>query len=139
MITNGQQVTNGSAPEAEDYLEAELINPPHRAKAEKVTRLAADMKMRGWVGRPILAHADGNGRPWAWTGSHRIAAAREVGIVVPVVYITGDIERRCEECCDDRDRLAVLEDAGDEVAAELMREEIRATDTMPAWCRERTV
>lgn len=109
-------------------LRANQIIPPHAVKdAAKLTALVSAMLAEGWTERAILVHDDGNG-VHAWTGSHRIAAAREAGVRVPVVYITGDIERRGDECRDDDERLAVLLDAEDEAAAALMRAEINANN-----------
>lgn len=109
-------------------LRADQIIPPHGVKdPAKFADLVAAMREGGWVGRPILVHDDGNGYH-AWTGSHRIAAAREAEVLVPVVCVTGEIERRSEECADDDDRLAVLIDAEDEEAAAIMRAEIDANN-----------
>jgi len=46
--------------------------------------LVRDMRRHGWRGRPLLVLR--RDYLYAFTGSHRIAAAREVGILVPVVY-----------------------------------------------------
>lgn len=48
-------------------------------------RLVPDMKKNGWRGRPLLVTRHKR-RLYALTGSHRIHAARECGIQVPVVY-----------------------------------------------------
>lgn len=51
-------------------------------------KLVRDMKRRGWRGRPLLATKH-QGECYAITGSHRIAAAMEAGIKVPVVWWEG--------------------------------------------------
>jgi hypothetical protein len=61
------------------------IEPPHEVRdTKKFYDLVDDMKRKGWLGRPILAVEKG-GAIYALTGSHRIAAAQEVGID-PEVY-----------------------------------------------------
>lgn len=96
----------------------------HRVNdAAKLERLVAAMQAEGWTGRPILAHQDCNGA-CAWTGVHRINAARLAGIDVPVVWITGDVERAGDDCFDDDDRMAELVAAEDADAIELMQIEL---------------
>jgi hypothetical protein len=74
------------------------------ANPEKVARIAAAMRRDGWQGRPLLIEEDLDGRLNAWTGSHRISAAREAGLVeVPCRVIT----RR--ESQDHLDRLSDTE------------------------------
>ena|GEM_PF-2642702 len=59
------------------------------ANPEKVARIAAAMRRDGWQGRPLLIEEDVDGRHSAWTGCHRISAAREAGLVeVPCRVIT---------------------------------------------------
>ena len=53
-----------------------------RLFAELVTSLGAE----GWTGRPLLAFERG-GEKVLLTGSHRYAAAREAGVLVPVLLI----------------------------------------------------
>jgi hypothetical protein len=42
--------------------------------------IAESMRMRGWVGRPLLVHARGDGTFQAWQGMHRLRAASDAGI-----------------------------------------------------------
>jgi len=59
------------------------------ANSVKVVRIAAAMRRDGWQGRPLLIEEDVEGRLHAWTGSHRISAAREAGLIeVPCRVIT---------------------------------------------------
>ena len=120
------------------------ITPVHEVRdAEKYTCLVRSMAANGWQGRPLLVVADGNGAYVAMTGSHRYVAAIDAGIgTVPCVVIPagervfvnwrGDVVEACEEyvdgirLIDDDDRLAVLRDAGLDVAAALMAEEVEA-------------
>ena len=57
--------------------------PRNRTMPDKVYALAASMKREGWKGDPLLAVEDR-----ALTGSHRLAAAPEAGLVsVPVLFL----------------------------------------------------
>ena len=68
------------------------VEPPHRANnAEKLQRLTASMEEGGWQGRPlvVLEVADGFA---AWTGSHRLQAARDAGLEeVPAVLLDNEL------------------------------------------------
>jgi len=46
----------------------------------KVAKIAASMESSGWSGRPLLVEEGSYDRLFAWTGSHRIAAAKQVGL-----------------------------------------------------------
>ena len=73
--------------EPTDYLSALRIEPPHEVTdTEKLNLLIKSMKENGWQGRPILIYDVGRGNE-ALTGSHRIQAARQAGIEVPVYKI----------------------------------------------------
>jgi ParB-like nuclease family protein len=57
------------------------IIPVHEARnTEKLAGLISSMQADGWAGRPILALRLDNGEVLALTGSHRLAAAEQVGI-----------------------------------------------------------
>lgn len=62
------------------------MNPPERLSGVnyvdegKVRRIAASMKARGWDGRPLLVEEDLHRGLTAWTGSHRIEAAKVAGL-----------------------------------------------------------
>lgn len=73
------------------------IDPLHAVRDSiKLATLVESMYRRGWVGRPLLVAVYGDGYQ-AWTGSHRIAAARVAGIErVPVKVISERIMDRIE-------------------------------------------
>jgi ParB-like chromosome segregation protein Spo0J len=73
-----------------ETIEARWISPVNDTNANKVAEIAASMKANGWIGRPIIAWNDDGSHWQAFTGSHRIMAAREVEIDVPVFEITMD-------------------------------------------------
>ena len=78
-----------------DHIEARWIQPVNEISDNgKFEFLVKDFKRNGWRGRPVIAWND-DGSHWvAFTGSHRIAAAREAEIDVPVFEIPKDaIER----------------------------------------------
>jgi hypothetical protein len=70
-----------------EYKSAMSIEPPHNARDnKKLLLLTESMKNTGWQGRPILTYDVGRGNE-ALTGSHRIKAAREANIKVPIYEI----------------------------------------------------
>ncbi len=111
------------------------INPLHDVNnPNKLASLTADMQVRGWIGRPLLVEIMGDGYQ-AWTGSHRIAAARAAGldrIPVLVVDSAAIVEQEGEpadgqplaslasddDCKTDMLRRAGLTDAADLMATE---------------------
>lgn len=104
---------------------------------KKRDALQADMELRGWSGRPVLAYRDDSGAVFALTGSHRIAAARAADIDVPIVLVSDasmqqvdEIGRYLPEIAgkDDNDLLQFFENAGDKRSAELMRLEVRSNN-----------
>jgi ParB-like chromosome segregation protein Spo0J len=108
------------------------INPPHGVRDQaKLDTLVEGMRAGGWTGRPLLVERRGDGYQ-AWTGSHRIAAARKIShaMEVPVVVIDADKMEAAgvdlSGLTDDEDKLAALIEAGDTEAADLMRREIEA-------------
>jgi hypothetical protein len=110
----------------------ESIAPPHEVRDEaKKDRLAEAMGEHGWQGRPLLVVDTGTDT--AWTGSHRLEAAKQAGLDhIPVVRISPDYEKwgaDLEGASDDYDRLSVLEriqaeDGGMDEALSLMRAEL---------------
>ena len=120
------------------------IQPLHNAyEADKLDRLADDMRQRGWVGRPILAIDCGDYLK-AITGSHRIAAAELAGIEVEICEIRQlafdgeDYETSSLYDIlingDDDDRLVAmvaLHNVGmvDDEALAIMRGEVEANET----------
>ena len=70
-----------------EYKSAMSIEPPHNVRDnKKLLSLTESMKNTGWQGRPILTYDVGRGNE-ALTGSHRIKAAREANIEVPIYEI----------------------------------------------------
>ncbi len=75
---------NGDVMGSPAKLSPYLINPVNEiTDIEKYNRLVSDMRDNGWRGLPILAYEGPHGMQ-AVTGSHRILAAREAGIEIPV-------------------------------------------------------
>lgn len=65
---------------------AHHIEAPHDASNDaKLEQLVESMRRDGWVGAPVVVVDREDADPLAVTGSHRIAAAREAGIDVPIV------------------------------------------------------
>lgn len=64
----------------------EPVNPV--TDVEKFKAIAYQLKTKGWEGRPILTVDVGGGRYQALTGSHRIYAAIDADVQVPVVEIS---------------------------------------------------
>ena len=58
-------------------------------RPEKVEKIAAVMRLNGWEGRPLLVEEGLDDRIFAWTGSHRIAAAKVIGLTtIPCRVLT---------------------------------------------------
>lgn len=53
----------------------------------KASRLAESMQADGWHGEPLLVVKYGDGYQ-AWTGTHRLAAAKSAGVDVPVYVLS---------------------------------------------------
>ena len=112
------------------------LSPRHEVQDEsKLADLVAGMIMDGWQGRPLLVVDNGTMR--CLTGSHRLAAAREAGLVdVPAVVVPWETweaasadSRSVERLeCDDSDLLmafmAVSEMEGAQEAIDLLTKEI---------------
>lgn len=111
------------------YLSLDEITPLHGVTHPKHFHdLAADMEENGWKGRPLLVIERENDY-LAWTGSHRLAAAREAGFPSVPCYVIQ--ERKLlskgfsaeEGHALDYQRLAILREVGDEMGIYLMRQE----------------
>ena len=99
---------------------------------DKLQGLVNSMQTEGWTGRPLLTFFNGE-VDYAWTGSHRITAARIVDVDVPVLRIDEglvddwliDNDKSIEDLLegDFYKRLSVLEQIGDLDAIELMHQE----------------
>ena len=75
------------------------INPVHEPRDMIFfATLKDDLYEEGWLGRPLIAVVTRYGDLQALTGSHRIAAAREVGLeTIPVLVIAGRTASIIEE------------------------------------------
>jgi len=112
-----------------------LINPKNLKPlnkvedVEKYKTIVNSMEKSGYQGRPILAYMD-KGKAKALTGSHRIFAAREAGIDVPVVFVNPSVMKwedksglfgTFKESIKDQRVYNYLKAAGDDVAASLSK------------------
>lgn len=114
------------------HLDPEEITPLHEARSPRHLReLVDDMRLNGWHGRPLLVIERENGY-LAWTGSHRIAAAKEAGLTQIPCYVLSESELNAHGFdaerghVEDRERLAILRKVEDEVALSLMWQENRS-------------
>ena len=114
-----------------EYKSAMSIEPPHNVRDnKKLLSLIESMKNTGWQGRPILTYDVGRGEE-ALTGSHRIKAAREANIEVPIYRIenTGDyVDKNGKSILDVGfmeldDQVKWLNKFGDKNAAKLLKQE----------------
>jgi len=119
------------------HVDPRNITPLHRVKKSRkhhLRELILRLREEGWVGRPILVELTGPNRYQAWTGTHRLAAARRLRMRrVPVVIIhSAKWIRRwgppedliVDEVDDDFDKHVALLEAGDLLAARVMHQEI---------------
>lgn len=81
-----------AVPEGFACLDPNAILPPHEPRErERHRKLLASMKRGGWRGRPLLVVETSPGRFQALTGSHRIAAARDMGLAsIPAIVMPED-------------------------------------------------
>jgi hypothetical protein len=113
------------------------ITPLHRVKKRRkhhLRELIWRLRTFGWQGRPILVEEIAPNRYQAWTGTHRLAAARRLRWRrVPVVLIDprkwirrwGKPEGLIvDEVDDDFDKYVTLLQAGDKLAARIMHLEV---------------
>lgn len=114
-----------------EYKSAMSIEPPHNVRdTKKLLSLTESMKNTGWQGRPILTYDVGRGEE-ALTGSHRIKAAREANIEVPIYRIenAGDyVDKNGKSILDVgfmdlNDQVKWLNKFGDKNAAKLLKQE----------------
>lgn len=108
------------------------IEKVNRTDKAKVAKIAASMAESGWKGRPLVVFNSSSSGLQALTGSHRIDAAKQVGVDIPVVEVDPRVYDHVDEygnTIEDvwgsgDDRVAkFLEDAGDVRASELLRME----------------
>jgi len=102
------------------------IKPLHKPTNKRhLDELVESMKEIGWQGRPLLVIRRKSDYV-AWTGSHRIAAARKVGLDVVPCYLLDERKLLQHEIdaewghCEDRERLEICRKIGDDVAIHLM-------------------
>ena len=114
-----------------EYKSAMSIEPPHNVRDnKKLLALTESMKNTGWQGRPILTYDVGRGEE-ALTGSHRIKAAREANIEVPIYRIenAGDyVDKNGKSILDVgfmelNEQVKWLNKFGDKNAAKLLKQE----------------
>ncbi|MEM7048923.1 MAG: ParB N-terminal domain-containing protein [Acidobacteriota bacterium] len=119
-----------------DTIDPQRLEALHEVHDEcKVEALAESMRAEGWIGRSILVLDE----TMALSGTHRLAAAIEAGIEVPIYRIsagawdpdTAEEQQWAADLADARDdeeRLAILEQIGDAEAIEIMTAEIEASN-----------
>jgi hypothetical protein len=88
------------------------------------------MKDNGWRGRPLLV-IERKSDYLAWTGSHRLAAAKLAGLDSVPCYVLSETELTSRGFdaelghVEDRERLEILRKVGDETALHIMWQENR--------------
>src|SRR3974390_1873180 len=103
-------------PERVTWINPGRVEPPHEVRElGKYERLVHHMSEHGWQGRPLIGRVSFHSRVFedehvmyaydAWTGSHRIAAARVVGVSVPLVVLAREHEAVLDACTLDVDVL----------------------------------
>jgi hypothetical protein len=114
------------------YLDPEEITPLHEARSHQhLGELTDDMESNGWTGRPLLVIERENDY-LAWTGSHRIAAAKKAGIKQIPCYALSESELVAHGFdavwghVEDYERLEILREVGDEAAVAIMWQENRS-------------
>jgi hypothetical protein len=95
-----------------ENVEASTIIPMHEVRDQKkYDKIKESMSKNGWEGRPILVIDQGE-TSQAMTGSHRVAAAQDLGIDIPVVKIKEtDIEKLADDIgLEGQDKQYYMED-----------------------------
>jgi ParB-like chromosome segregation protein Spo0J len=112
-----------------DSLDPCELEPLHEPNNERFLQtLIEDMQSNGWTDRPLLVIATENGFV-AWTGSHRIAAAREAGLSTVPCYVLDESALRPFEVdaknghAMDHERLDIMQKLGDPDAISLMQQD----------------
>jgi hypothetical protein len=111
------------------YLDPDEITPLHEARSHQhLDELIDDMARNGWTGRPLLVIERRNDY-LAWTGSHRIAAAKEAGLTQIPCYVLSESKLIALGFdagwghVQDYERLAILRKVGDQGALSIMLQE----------------
>jgi hypothetical protein len=147
-LKEGKKEKKMEATENICLMDAENIEPLHEFRDEKkLKKLIDSMRTDGWQGRPILV-LDSNALQQALTGSHRITAAKSLGMQIPVLLfestgVTSYYDEWYDEIVelwdtvingDDCERLKALEslfesgEIEDEEVVKLMASELEAND-----------
>lgn len=93
-----------------DAINPTLITQVNSTENSKVDEIAASMEEKGYVGRPIVAMVNGD-EYIGLTGSHRIAAAKKVGLDVDVITVeNNDDTVRLLEARDDWELADIAEE-----------------------------
>ena len=107
------------------------IRPLHAVdRPMALEELVESMQARGWVGQPLLVIERTDGSLQAWTGSHRIQAARDVGLATVPCYIVREwklVEISADALWGhsfDHHRLKLIRKTKDAKATELMEIEV---------------
>jgi ParB-like nuclease domain len=112
-----------------ESIDPEEITPLHEVNQTSLNELIADMKESGWNGRPLLVIERASDY-LGWTGSHRIAAAREAGLSLVLCYVIRERELIKRGFDPERghvmdyERLKILRKIGDKEAIQLMLQEV---------------
>jgi hypothetical protein len=144
----GQVGGSSSGVIADTEVSARNIETPNKVTDKELYKsLVTSMEVDGWKGAPVLAVDKGDGVYTALTGSHRIYAARKVGIDVPVALIDADkLKKWLDEDPDNFDRAfdrysnfrvddargeteSVLAEIGDSNALKLYQSELQKNST----------
>lgn len=107
-------------------IEIETLTPLHEPRdCQYLQNLADDMEENGWSERPLLVIERDNDF-LAWTGSHRIAAAKLAGLVSIPCYVVQECELTsrgfdaAQGHVQDYERLEILKKLGDQTALRIM-------------------
>jgi hypothetical protein len=115
-----------------EYVKLENITPLHKPRSDRhLQDLTTEMKENGWKGRPLLV-IERDSDYLAWTGSHRIAAAKQAGFTHVPCYVLPESKLNARGFdaewghVEDRERLEILRKVGDETAFHIMWQENRS-------------
>ena len=103
----------------------EDLCPLHAAHDKrKLNSLASDMRRHGWRGRPLLV-IQRQESYFAWTGSHRIAAAMKAGLEAVPCYVVQEDQLQGEVDADwghvdDAERLKAIRQTEDATAIHII-------------------
>jgi hypothetical protein len=114
-----------------EHLNPSLIKPINKAfMSDLLSELEESMMTNGWLGRPLLVIETSKGDYFAWTGSHRLAAAMSAGmenipcyVVLESLISSEEIDAQSGHVMD-YDRFNAVLKTGDENAISLMRIEM---------------